>query len=414
MKENENFNEMTKMTDYCGICHAELVSASFQQTDTDKTLKQVQGDEKSSVQGDEKRVAFTLAETLITLSILGIVAAITVPALVGRQIENQNRTKLKKAMTMYEKAINNMLIENDLQTEDSFKAWAKKDATTNSYQEQLGYFKIAEMSTKEGATSCRFKTSDRIWWDICGTNDSNIENAIVILDEKYKDTDRSELETLAKTEKVDGKKVYVYALVGRRDATTGAVRIDDKAYEEGQENNTAYQQEIEKLYAFIEKREMKTADGDSGNSGICNGADSCEKDGLSYKKMSFSDEPTTINLSGNDTSTSVATGDKYVTVVESGNGKSWNDAQSLCPDGTHLAKAAEIKQMWNDGASGNVLESSCDSCSGENSPRFWAAETNSSNTDRAYAFAILRGNGMTLSGLKTNTNSVNHVICVEN
>ncbi|MBQ7450542.1 type II secretion system protein, partial [bacterium] len=164
MKENENFNEMTKMTDYCGICHAELVSASFQQTDTDKTLKQVQGDRKN---------AFTLAETLITLSILGIVAAITVPALVGRQIESQNRTKLKKAMTMYEKAINNMLIENDLQTETAFQTWAKTDATTNSYQEQLGYFKIAEMSTKEGATNCRFKTADRIWWDICGTNDSN-------------------------------------------------------------------------------------------------------------------------------------------------------------------------------------------------------------------------------------------------
>ncbi|MBQ7450448.1 prepilin-type N-terminal cleavage/methylation domain-containing protein, partial [bacterium] len=55
------------------------------------------------------KYGFTLAETLITLSILGIVAAITIPSLVGRQIESQNRTKLKKAMTMYEKAINNML-----------------------------------------------------------------------------------------------------------------------------------------------------------------------------------------------------------------------------------------------------------------------------------------------------------------
>ena len=200
-----------------------------------------------------KKNGFTLAETLITLSILGIVAAITIPSLVGRQIENQNRTKLKKAMATYEKAINNMLIENDLQTEDSFKTWAKTDATTNDYKEQVGYFKVAEMSTLAGSENCRFKTGERIWWDICGVNDSNIENAIVILDEKYKDTPRTGengLEALAKVEKVDGKKVYVYALVGHRDAATGSVRVNDNAFEQskGTDDQKAY---MDKLYGFV-------------------------------------------------------------------------------------------------------------------------------------------------------------------
>ena len=45
---------------------------------------------------------FTLAETLITLTILGVVAAITVPSLINKQIESANRTKVKKAMAVYE------------------------------------------------------------------------------------------------------------------------------------------------------------------------------------------------------------------------------------------------------------------------------------------------------------------------
>ncbi|MBQ7450083.1 type II secretion system protein [bacterium] len=194
--------------------------------------------------------AFTLAETLITLSILGIVAAITIPALINKYTESANRTKVKKAMTTYEKVINSMLIENDLRTEESFKAWAKTDATTNNYKEQVGYFKVAEMSTLAGSTTCRFKTSDRVWWDICGTNDSNIENPIVILDEKYKDESREDLETMAKIDVVDGKKVYVFGMAGRRDVTTGSIRINDKSYEDSnvKGDNPFY---MAKLYGFM-------------------------------------------------------------------------------------------------------------------------------------------------------------------
>lgn len=418
--KKEKFSEMIKMTDDCSTCHYEnsevsqnnVVDCHVANAPTvNGTLPRAArlSPRLRLIFRSDRKLAFTLAETLITLTILGVIAAITVPMLINKQMEAANRTKVKKAMSEYEKVINNILIENDLRTEESFKSWAKTDSATNNYKEQRGYFKIVEDSTSN--PNCRFKAGDRIWWDICGTDVSNIENPIIILDEKYKDETRVDLETLAKTEKVDGKRVYVYALVGRRDETTGSIRVNDKAYENIQENNIAYQQEIEKLYAFLDKREMSVT-GET-NKGICNGDDSCNKDGVTYKKMSFSNEPKTINLSGNDTSTSVATGDKYVAVIESANGKDWEYAQTACQSGTHLAKAAEIEQMWNEGASGNLLEQSCSSCSGENSPRFWVAETNSSNTSRAYAFAILRGNGMILSGLKTNTNSVNHVVCVE-
>ena len=63
-----------------------------------------------------KKEGFTLAEVLITLSILGVVAAITVPSLINKQTESANRTKVKKAMAAYEKALTQMVIENDIRS----------------------------------------------------------------------------------------------------------------------------------------------------------------------------------------------------------------------------------------------------------------------------------------------------------
>ena len=64
-----------------------------------------------SPRNDKKRAAFTLAETLITLTILGIVAAITVPTLINKYIEATNRTKVKKAMEYNEKGCNISIIK---------------------------------------------------------------------------------------------------------------------------------------------------------------------------------------------------------------------------------------------------------------------------------------------------------------
>ena len=63
---------------------------------------------------DKKRVAFTLQETLITLTILGVVASITIPALIQKYIEATSRVKVKKAMAAYEKAVNQMVVENNI------------------------------------------------------------------------------------------------------------------------------------------------------------------------------------------------------------------------------------------------------------------------------------------------------------
>ncbi len=49
---------------------------------------------------------FTLAEVLITLAIIGIVAALTIPAVVRNYRETQYKTQVKKAFTTLQQAIN--------------------------------------------------------------------------------------------------------------------------------------------------------------------------------------------------------------------------------------------------------------------------------------------------------------------
>lgn len=52
-----------------------------------------------------KKIAFTIAEILITLGIIGIVAAITIPAVQNNYINRQYTAKLEKAYTQFAQAL---------------------------------------------------------------------------------------------------------------------------------------------------------------------------------------------------------------------------------------------------------------------------------------------------------------------
>ena len=68
---------------------------------------------------------FTLAEVLITLTVLGAVAAITVPSIVHNNQTRVNKTKFKKAMAAYDNAISQMSIFSRIKTKNEFKNWAE-------------------------------------------------------------------------------------------------------------------------------------------------------------------------------------------------------------------------------------------------------------------------------------------------
>ena len=105
--------------------------------------------------------AFTLAEVLITLSILGVVAALTIPSLVNRQSEMAAIVKLKKAISQYESVAEVYMAENEA---------TKFDVACDKLNE---YFKIVD-KTDDG---CQFTTADGVAW-VFGSTDDDKGNAI--------------------------------------------------------------------------------------------------------------------------------------------------------------------------------------------------------------------------------------------
>ena len=60
--------------------------------------------------------AFTMAETTIVLIIIGVIATMTIPTLIKRHQIAINRTKVSKAMVVYETAVNTLVIDKGFKT----------------------------------------------------------------------------------------------------------------------------------------------------------------------------------------------------------------------------------------------------------------------------------------------------------
>ena len=100
--------------------------------------------------------AFTLAEVLITLSILGIVAALTVPALINRQSDMAAIVKLKKAISTFDQAANVYMVENE--TSDI-------TGMVNSCAAVKQYFKTIKDNNAGEDEGCIFTTGDGALWE---------------------------------------------------------------------------------------------------------------------------------------------------------------------------------------------------------------------------------------------------------
>lgn len=103
--------------------------------------------------------AFTLAEVLITLSILGVVAALTIPTLVNRQSDLAAQTRIKKAISAYEDVIGIYMAENEATSAANMMDGGAGAACTNAGD----YFKIADTLAAD-ATGCSFTTVDGAAW----------------------------------------------------------------------------------------------------------------------------------------------------------------------------------------------------------------------------------------------------------
>ena len=98
------------------LCHAELVSASHNETVFSRFTSHF----------SRKRVAFTLAEVLITLGIIGVVAALTIANLIQNYREKTTVTQVVKAYSTLSQAFEQAIEDNG-----TVDGWCTKDELYN-------------------------------------------------------------------------------------------------------------------------------------------------------------------------------------------------------------------------------------------------------------------------------------------
>jgi len=111
---------------------------------------------------DGRKHAFTLAEVLITLGIIGVVAAMTMPTLIQKQREKQTVARLKSTYSILSQAYQRAIQENGTPDTWGLIGWRTGDQMTaaerNNTQKTIDenffkYLKTTEIC-KDGSTKC--------------------------------------------------------------------------------------------------------------------------------------------------------------------------------------------------------------------------------------------------------------------
>ena len=188
-------------------------------------------DFRSSVNNSHS-VAFTLAEIISVTLILGIVAVMTISSVHSNSTIRANKTKIRKAMAAYETAVNKMIIENDIpRSQTDLKEFMSSDNCVNATK----YFKIMEKENPD--SNCRFRTSDKLWWDI-----EDITNTIVSFE-------KEDLNWVT----AGGGEFKAFKFVTRFDPN-GSLRINDMGFSNPQlsyDVGIAYKEAIKKIWAYL-------------------------------------------------------------------------------------------------------------------------------------------------------------------
>ena len=162
MKEIREIFETVRT--YCGMIFGENRAAKSVMENTESILAPMAGERicgrtecnESGKRADGakcdkfRRAAFTLAEVLITLGIIGVVAALTLPTLIQNHQKQVYVTQLKKAYSTLNNAINKMAADEGVvdwaQTQCGYQ-WYQMDANvnptcTNNLAKQMNVLKV--------------------------------------------------------------------------------------------------------------------------------------------------------------------------------------------------------------------------------------------------------------------------------
>lgn len=92
------------------------------------------------------KIAFTLAEVLITLGIIGVVAAMTIPTLINNINDMQYKTAMKKAFSVLSQSTMKLASDNG----GTIPTYSTYDQFRDAYFDYLSYVKVCN----QGDTSC--------------------------------------------------------------------------------------------------------------------------------------------------------------------------------------------------------------------------------------------------------------------
>lgn len=104
-----------------------------------------------------KKSAFTLAEVLITLGIIGVVAAMTIPTLISKYHEKQTYTRLKETYSIIAQALRS--VEEEYGTPDDWnlsQEFYKSEDSLKIAKILLTSIKVAQDCGVETNTSCMY------------------------------------------------------------------------------------------------------------------------------------------------------------------------------------------------------------------------------------------------------------------
>lgn len=110
--------------------------------------------------------AFTLAEALITLGIIGVVAAVTIPAVVANVNQQEYKTGLRKAVSTLNSAIQLNIALDGIKPSDYIASLSSETGSHNAkFSEYLQkHMSVIKSTTKiqDGSNNVAFYTSDGI------------------------------------------------------------------------------------------------------------------------------------------------------------------------------------------------------------------------------------------------------------
>ena len=110
------------------------------------------------------RTAFTVAEILITLGIIGVIVAITMPSLITGYQKQQTVTKLKKAYSIIYQALNR----------NAFDDVVVSDKTSFSIQDSIDYVDTYLAPYMQIIKNCGAETTEDCQFNAKGLNGKNI------------------------------------------------------------------------------------------------------------------------------------------------------------------------------------------------------------------------------------------------